>query len=82
MDTSKVKVFWTTPAYVDYNWTVRGDLDREVVTRLTKAFLSLDYNNPEHRPILELQRAKSYVLAREEDFAGIEDAAKAAGLLK
>ncbi len=82
VDTAKVKVFWTTPAYVDYNWTVRGDLDREVVSRLTRAFLNLDYNNPEHRPILELQRAKSYVLAREEDFAGIHEAAKAAGLLK
>lgn len=82
VDATKVKVFWTTPAYVDYNWTVRGDLDREVVSRLTRAFLNLDYNNPEHRPILELQRAKSYVLAREEDFAGIHDAAKAAGLLK
>jgi phosphonate transport system substrate-binding protein len=82
VDTNKVKVFWTTPAYVDYNWTVRGDLDPEIVTRLTRAFLNLDHNNPEHRPILELQRAKSYILAREEDFAGIEDAAKAAGLLK
>lgn len=82
VDTAKVKVFWTTPAYVDYNWTVRGDLDREVVSRLTRAFLNLDYTNPEHRPILDLQRAKSYVLAREEDFAGIHDAAKEAGLLK
>lgn len=82
VDTTKLKVFWTTPAYVDYNWTVRGDLDRHIVSRIARAFLNLDYNNPEHRAILDLQRAKSYVLATEDDFAGIVEAAKAAELLQ
>jgi phosphonate transport system substrate-binding protein len=82
VDQTKVKVFWTTPAYVDYNWTVRGDLDRQVVSRIARAFLNLDQNNPEHRPILELQRASSYVLAQEDDFNGIAAAARAADLLK
>jgi phosphonate transport system substrate-binding protein len=82
VDTTKVTVFWTTPPYVDYNWTVRGDLDRAFVSRLTRAFLNLDAHNPEHKAILELQRAQYYVLAREDDFLGIEEAAKAADLLK
>jgi phosphonate transport system substrate-binding protein len=77
-----VKVFWTTPAYVDYNWTVRGDLDRQLVSRIARAFLTLDYNNPDHRPILELQRTRGYVIAQEDDFAGIAAAARAAELLK
>jgi phosphonate transport system substrate-binding protein len=82
VDTTKVKVFWTTPPYVDYNWTVRGDLDRKLVSRIARAFLNLDYNNPEHRPILDLQRAKGYVLTQESDFEGIVSAAQAANLLK
>ncbi|MGQ4809197.1 putative ABC transporter phosphite binding protein PhnD1 [Candidatus Entotheonellaceae bacterium PAL068K] len=82
VDTRKVKVFWTTPPYVDYNWTVRGDLDRQLVSRIARAFLNLDYSNPQHRPILDLQRAKAYVLAQEDDFVGITAAAQAAGLLK
>jgi phosphonate transport system substrate-binding protein len=82
VDTAKVKVFWTTPAYVDYNWTVRGDLDRQLVSRIARAFLTLDYNNPDHRPILELQRTRGYVIAQEDDFAGIAAAARAAELLK
>lgn len=82
VDTTKVKVFWTTPPYVDYNWTVRGDLDRAFVSRLTRAFLNLDAKNPEHKAVLELQRAAYYVLAREDDFLGIEEAAKAADLMK
>jgi len=82
VDMTKVKVFWTTPPYVDYNWTVRGDLDRAFVTRLARAFLNLDSNNPAHKTIRDLQRAKHYVLAREDDFTGTEEAARAAGLLK
>jgi phosphonate transport system substrate-binding protein len=82
VDTAKVKVFWTTPPYVDYNWTVRGGLDRQLISRIARAFLNLDYDNPEQRPILDLQRAKAYVLAFEDDFDGITSAAEAAGLLK
>jgi phosphonate transport system substrate-binding protein len=82
VDTAKVKVFWTTPPYVDYNWTVRGGLDRQLISRIARAFLNLDYDNPEQRTILDLQRAKAYVLAFEDDFDGITSAAEAAGLLK
>ncbi|MFQ5915271.1 MAG: putative selenate ABC transporter substrate-binding protein [Nitrospinota bacterium] len=82
VDTDKVEVFWTTPGYVDYNWTARGDLDRGLMSKITRAFLNLDYSNPEHRKIMDLQRAKGYVIATPDDFRGIEVAAKAAKLLK
>ena len=82
VDVDKVGVFWTTPEYVDYNWTARGGLDRALVSRIAWAFLNLDYSNPEHKEILDLQRTKGYILATEDDFTGIEAAAKAAGLLK
>ncbi len=82
VDTTKVKVVWTTPGYVDYNWTVRGDLDRGLMSKIARAFLNLDYSNPEHRKVMDLQRAKGYVIATEDDFKGIEAAAKAAKLLK
>lgn len=82
VDPSKVVVFWTTPAYVDYVWTVRGGLDRGLVERITQAFLKLDYGRPEHRKLLDLHRTKGYVPARDEDWKGIEEAAVSAGLLK
>ncbi len=82
VDTTKVKVVWTTPGYVDYNWTVRGDLDRGLMSTIARAFLNLDYSNPEHRKVMDLQRAKGYIIATEDDFKGIEAAAKAAKLLK
>src|ERR671918_266811 len=82
VDTSKVSIFWTTPAYVDYVWTVRGGVDKGTVEKISKAFLKLDYNNPEHKKLLDLHRTKGYVTAKDEDWKSIEEAAIAAGLLK
>jgi phosphonate transport system substrate-binding protein len=82
VDTSKVRVFATTPPYFDYNWTVRGDLDPALVKKLTQAFLQLDPANPEHKTILGLQRAAKFIPTEAKNYVGIEDAAKSAGLLK
>ncbi len=82
VDVSKVKVFATTPPYYDYNWTVRGDLDPKLVKKLADAFLKLDPSNPAHKEILELQRASRFIPTKPENYKGIEDAARASGLLK
>ena len=81
-DLSKVNVFWTTPPYVDYVWTARGDLDKGLQEKITAAFLKLDYSNPEHQRLLDLHRTKKYIKANDEDWKGVEEAAIAAGLLK
>lgn len=82
VDTSKVHVFATTPTYYDYNWTVRGTLDPALTAKIKKAFLALDPANPEHKAILDLQAASRFIETKPENYAGIEDAARAAGLLK
>ncbi len=82
VDPSKVRVFATTPPYYDYNWTVRGDLDPALVKKLTDAFLKLDPKNPEQAQLMQLQRASKFIPTNKQNYAGIEEAAKAAGLLK
>jgi phosphonate transport system substrate-binding protein len=82
VDTSKVIIFWTTPAYVDYVWTVRAGVDKATVDKITKAFLKLDYNKPDDKKLLDLHRTKGYIAAKDEDWKGIEEAAVAAGLIK
>jgi phosphonate transport system substrate-binding protein len=77
-----VKVIATTPPYYDYNWTVRGDLDPALVKKLTEAFLKLDAKNPAHKEIMDLQRASKFIPTRVENYKGIEEAARSAGLLK
>jgi len=82
VDTAKVKVFATTPTYYDYNWTVRGTLNPELTAKIKKAFLALDPAKPEHKAILDLQAASRFIETRPENYQGIEEAARAAGLLK
>uniref|UniRef100_UPI00403F4F0F putative selenate ABC transporter substrate-binding protein n=1 Tax=Massilia sp. METH4 TaxID=3123041 RepID=UPI00403F4F0F len=82
VDTSKVRVFYTTPAYYDYNWTVRADMPAELKKKITDAFLALDASTPEGKEILALQRATKFVPTKAENYAAIEAAAKSAGLLK
>ena len=82
VDTTKVRVFATTPPYFDYNWTVRGDLDPKLQARLRDAFLKLDAANPAHKEIMALQRASKFIPTKAENYKGIESAAQADGLLK
>lgn len=82
VDSNKVKVFATTPTYFDYNWTVRGTLDPALAEKIKAAFLALDPANPEHKAILDLQAASRFIETSPENYKGIEDAARAADLLK
>ena len=82
VDSNKVKVFATTPTYYDYNWTVRGTLDPTLAEKIKAAFLALDPSNPEHKAILDLQAASRFIETSPENYKGIEDAARAADLLK
>jgi phosphonate transport system substrate-binding protein len=82
IDATKVRVLWTTPDYFDYNWTVRGDLEPQLIEKIRAAFLSLDYGKPEHKNILDLQRTRKFIPTKAENYRSIEEAAKSAGLIK
>ncbi len=82
VDTSKVKVFATTPTYYDYNWTVRGNMDPALKEKIKQAFLALDPAKPEQKAILDLQAASRFIETKPENYQGTEQAAREAGLLK
>jgi phosphonate transport system substrate-binding protein len=82
VDPAKVRVFYTTPAYFDYNWTVHADMSVPLREKLAKALLDLDRATPEGREVLELQRATRFIPTKVENYKGIETAARSAGLLK
>lgn len=82
VDTSQVKVFFTTPPYYDYNWSVHADMPAGLREKLLKAFLTLDPANPAHKEILALQRATRFLPTAPENYSGIRAAAESAGLLK
>jgi phosphonate transport system substrate-binding protein len=82
VDKNAVRVFYTTPGYYDYNWTVRSDMNPALRQKLTDAFLSLDSKDPKGKEILDLQRATRFIPSKAENYAAIEKAAQNAGLLK
>jgi phosphonate transport system substrate-binding protein len=82
VDPAKVRVFYTTPVYFDYNWSVHADMPAATREKLARAFLELSPETPEGREVLGLQRATRFVPTKAENYKGIEGAARNAGLLK
>ncbi|OGA97385.1 MAG: putative selenate ABC transporter substrate-binding protein [Burkholderiales bacterium RIFCSPHIGHO2_12_FULL_61_11] len=82
VDPSRVRVFFTTPTYYDYNWTVHADMPAALREKLQKAFLDLNPNTTEGKDILALQRATRFLPTKADNYKGIETAARSAGLLK
>ncbi len=78
----ELSVFFITPEYYDYNWTLRKDLGNEIKKSLVNAFLKLDYNKPDHKKILNLQRAKKYIKTNDINYLNIYTAGKKTGLIK
>lgn len=82
VDTSKVDVFFTTPPFFNYNWSVHADMPADLREKITKALLALDLNTPEGKEILTLNRASKYIPTKAENYKGLERAGRSAGLIK
>jgi len=77
-----VRVFYTTPAFVDYVWVARKGLDPESANAFARAFLKLDPADARHKQILDLLSADRYVEADDASYEKLREAARQAGLLK
>ncbi len=82
VDTTVVKVFYTTPGFYDYNWSVNADMPADLRNKITQAFLALDASTPQGKEILGLQRATRFIPTKAENYNSIRAAAENAGLLK
>lgn len=81
VDTQAVNVFFTTPGYFNYNWSVHADMPADMQAKVKAALLALDPANPEHAEILRLNRATRYIATQPSNYKGLEAAARSAGLL-
>jgi phosphonate transport system substrate-binding protein len=78
----QVKVFWTTPPFLDYIWAARKGLDSKLSDAFSNALLKLDAGNAAHKPMLDFLSASKYVRAKDSDYGPLRQAAKDAGLMK
>lgn len=82
VDTSKVDVFYTTPPYFNYNWSVHADMPADQREKITKALLALSPDDPQGKEVLGLARATRYVPTEAGNYQGLEAAGRSAGLIK
>ena len=82
VDTSKVDVFFTTPPYFNYNWSVHADMPVALRDRIAKALLALSSDSAEGKEILGLARATRYLPTKPDNYKGLERAGRSAGLIK
>lgn len=80
IDPSKVQVIWQTPTYPDYQWSIRGDVDKRFgagfKNKVRDALLAI--KDPK---LLEAFPRQSFVPASNADYQPIVDTAKAIGLI-
>jgi phosphonate transport system substrate-binding protein len=81
VNTKEVDVFFTTPPFFNYNWSVHADMPADLRTRVQKALLELDPATPEGKEILQLNRATRYIPTSPDNYKGIEAAGRSAGLI-
>ena len=81
VDTKAVDVFFTTPPFFNYNWSVHADMPAALRERITKALLDISPATPEGAEILRLNRATRYIPTKAENYKGLEAAGRSAGLI-
>jgi phosphonate transport system substrate-binding protein len=75
LDKSKVRVFYTTPPFVDYVWVARDDIDPKVREQFAQAFLALD---PAREPkVLQILRGIKFVRASDGEYLQLRKVAQA-----
>jgi phosphonate transport system substrate-binding protein len=80
IDGSKVRIFFTTPAFVDYVWVARKGVNSTVSDKFAQAFLSLQ--QPKDAQILEILRGTQFVRANDEEYSNIRSVARQLGMLQ
>lgn len=80
IDESKVKIIWESPPFPDYQWTVRGDLDKTFGDGFTDK-LRTELIGIADPMILEPFGRSKFVAADNDEYKPIEDVAKKDGLL-
>jgi len=85
VDLSNVVVLFRTPAYYDYHWLARPDLDEQfgegTTQKVTDLLLGLDASNEDDAQILELFGAESFIETENSNYDRIKDVAEEQGLL-
>jgi ABC-type phosphate/phosphonate transport system substrate-binding protein len=74
------EVFWESPTYAHCNFTALPTLTEERVTPWVDKLLAMDFDDPAHRPILEMEGLRQWVRPQLEGYASLFAAVKEQGI--
>jgi phosphonate transport system substrate-binding protein len=77
----RLRVFWSSPGYSHCCFTAQPRMDDALAQKITSAFLSMRYDNPEHRQVLDLEHCTAFVPGTTAGYDTLEKAAEAEGLI-
>ncbi|HEX9295105.1 MAG TPA: PhnD/SsuA/transferrin family substrate-binding protein [Polyangiaceae bacterium] len=77
-----VSVVWSSPPYSHCMFTARPGLDAHLVSRFREALLRMSFDDPRHRPVLELEGLKRWLPAQTDGYADLREAAAKQGFLR
>lgn len=83
VDLSQVDVFYTTPYYYDYNWTL-ADVDTLLGVDLSDKIVDavLELNEAEHPEIMSYFNTNQFIETNNANYSSIEQVAKELGIIK
>jgi phosphate/phosphite/phosphonate ABC transporter binding protein len=79
LDRTKIKPIWTSPPYCHCNFTVLEKRYGPDLVHWTDVLLRMDYNNPEHRQIMDLEGLKRWVPPKLEGYKPLFEAVESLG---
>jgi len=74
------EVFWESPAYCHCNFTALPALTHDRAQPWVDKLLAMDWDNPAHRPILEMEGLRRWVLPQLDGYASLFEAVKEQGI--
>jgi phosphonate transport system substrate-binding protein len=77
---ARLAAFWTSPPYNHCNFTALPSLDAERGDAWTAHLLAMDWANPEHRRILELEGLRTWIAPELDGYADVFDAVEEQGI--
>jgi phosphonate transport system substrate-binding protein len=87
VDLTKVEVVWTTPAYYDYHWVIRPDVDQTfgpgTAEKLKAALLKINADHsPEEKAVMDTFQSKSFIPTKNENYTALENVARSLGVIE
>lgn len=78
--TGAFEVVWTSPHYSHCNFTALPALSEERTQPWVDHLLAMDWDNPAHRPILEMEGLRRWVLPHLPGYASLHEAVRRQGI--